>query len=129
MNAPKVMKARIPFSRGLFYELNRGHAVLNRDCPAGDYYLGTELQMNNILQMYELMRGDDRVGFWFYSGFSTKNQGGVLMAYQESKRGKATSSSVLLRHPEVIVFDVTGCGVIVVSPDVNQQLTEILQGQ
>ncbi len=123
------MNSVITFEKGIFYQLDKGHAITSADVGPGPFSLGTEFKLNSMMQMYALMRGEDQVGFWFYSGFKVNNKGGVLVAYLESKRGKGKASRLMLRHEDVLVFEVENCGVMAISPVINPHMNEILQEQ
>jgi hypothetical protein len=124
-----TLRTHLKLTKGLFYSLGSGHAVVASDMGPGTFEVGAELQLHSMMQMFELNRDGARVGFWFYSGFTVENKGGFLVSYLASKKGKAKSAKVILRHPEVMVFDVPGCGVMAVTPDINPRLADIIQGQ
>lgn len=129
MSSSGALISLIPFEQGIFYALGQGHALTGANVGPGTFSLGAQLKLNSMVAMYPLLHEGVEVGFWFYSAFKVQNKGGVLVAYLENKRGKALTSRLLLRHTDVLVFELDTCGVMAISPLVNDNLTEILKEQ
>jgi hypothetical protein len=123
------MKSLLDTEVGIFYPLSKGHMVTRERVPAGLFCLGTQIAAATMFQIFELKRDDTAVGFFLYSGFKVVNKGGVLLTYLESKKGKATASSVVFRDPLLVVYDIAGCGSIAVSTTVNDRISSILSEQ
>jgi len=79
--------------------------------------------------MWELKRNKQVVGFFLHSGFTVKNGGGYVVTYLESKRGKAKTGSLTIRHPEMMVYTFEGCGALAVATKVNPKMLAILLEQ
>lgn len=123
------MKSRIDFEAGLFYHLGEGYAITFDTLPPSNYTLGQEYNLNSMLSMYDLILDGNHVGFYFYSGFKIQNKGGFIVAYTESKRGKAKDGSLIIRHPEVMVYDFPNCGAMAVSTKINEAVMSIFMEQ
>lgn len=123
------MKSLINLEAGIFYAVDNGHVLTFDPLPAGTLELGQEFELNTMFRMHTLVRGDVHVGFFFYSAFKVVNRGGVLITFMESKKGKATNTRVVLRHPAVVVYDVRGCGSMAIATKVNPHVQSILAEQ
>jgi len=75
------------------------------------------------------MHKEEHVGFFFESPFKTENKGNVLLTFMESKRGKATTAKLMIRHESVMVFDVPGCGAMALSTKLSPEMASIIQEQ
>lgn len=114
---------------GIIQELANGHIVTKESVPPGSFTLGTQMAAATMLQVFELLRDGVAVGFFFYSAFKVVSRGGVLVTYLEAKKGKASAASVVLRHPDLVVYDVAGCGSIAVPTLINERISSILSEQ
>lgn len=123
------MRSLIDTEAGIFYPLSNGHMITRDKVSAGQFQLGDQIAAATMFQIFELKREDQSIGFFLYSGFKVANKGGVLLTYLESKRGKASESSVVFRNPLIVVYDIVGCGSIAVSTKVNDRISSILSEQ
>lgn len=123
------MQAHTDIEPGIFYAVGKGHVVTRERVAAGPFSLGTEFKLNTMFQMHELLRDSIPVGFFLYSAFKVVNKGGVLTTFLESKRGKAESSRLVIRQPELVVYDIPGCGSIAITTLVNDRVQSILAEQ
>jgi len=114
----------------IFFELEKGHGVTTVAVPRGPLLLGEEFKLNIMFQMWKLLDANSMpVGFYFYSPFRVVNRGGVIATFRESKRGRAKTSRVVVRMPELVVYDVEGCGAIAVTTKVNDSIKSIITEQ
>ena len=114
---------------GIFYAVGQGHVITRNLVKAGPFSLGTEYSLNTMFSMFELLRDGAPVGYYLYSGFKVVNKGGVLVTYLESKKGKGESSRIVVRQPELVVYDIPGCGAVAVTTRVNEHVNSILSEQ
>lgn len=123
------MRSLIPTEAGIIQALGDGHIMTLEDCPPGEFSKGTRIEAATMLQVWELLRDGKSCGFFFYSAFKVVNKGGVLLTYQEAKKGKAKNSTIVFRDPALVVHDITGCGSIAIPTKVNERMLEILKEQ
>lgn len=125
------MKTRIDFESGMFYSIADGHAIVFENIPAGTEFLrGTEYNLNSMFSMWDLNSiGGDHVGFFFYTAMKVENKSGYLLTFMESKRGKAKDGKLVIRHPNVMVYDFAGCGALAISTRVSEHMHSILMEQ
>lgn len=124
------MKSVIDFLGGEFYALADGYAVVFKDTPAGTVFeRGSEYDLNSMLSMWDLNSEGAHVGFFFYTAMKVENRGGYLLTFMESKRGKAKEGKLVIRHPEVMVYDFPGCGALAITTKVSEQMHSILMEQ
>lgn len=123
------MRSLIPFEGGVFYALGQGYATLFADTPPSEFELGNKFAMPSMLDMWELKRGGEHVGFYLYSAFSVINGYGYLATFMEAKRGKAKECELQIRHPHVMVYSFPGCGALAVTTKVSERMLSILLEQ
>jgi hypothetical protein len=123
------MKMLIDVRAGEFYALDKGHAIFNHDRGPSEYSLGSKFELNAMFDMWSLCSGDEQVGYYFVSGFKTENKGGYVLTYMESKRGRATSHRLVIRLPELMVYDFPSCGTIAISTKVSPKVESIFMEQ
>jgi hypothetical protein len=123
------MKSLIEFLPGEFYALGTGHVLVTSKQAPGNYELGSQFQLESMFDMWELKRDGQAVGFFLHSGFTVKNACGYLVTYMESKKGKAKTCNLVIRHSDVMVYDYEGCGALAVSTKVNSKMLSILLEQ
>lgn len=116
---------------GQFTEIRGGYVFPTGDIHPGDVELGAKLQLICMFSVWELHQGKEKVGFYFESGFSLSNKSAYLLTFMESKRGKATTSTQVLRDDQsgLLIFDLAGAGSIAISTKVNKYMAEILEAQ
>ncbi len=123
------MISHLDIEPGIFYAVDKGHVVTNEQVAAGPFSIGNQYQLNTMFQMYDLLRDGLAVGYYFYSAFKVINKGGVLVTCLESKKGKATESRVVVRQPELVVYDLPGCGSMAITTKINDGIQSILTEQ
>ena len=123
------MQTHLDLEAGTFYALGQGHIIVTSPVPAGTFELGIKFALNSMFEMWELTRNNVAVGYYFYSGFNVENKGGFIITYLDSKRGKATACTLLIRRPEFMVYDYPSCGALVISTKVNPRIHSILLEQ
>lgn len=114
---------------GIIRTVGQAHLMTFKTTPPSVFEVGARIEAATMMQVSELLLDKVHVGFYFYSAFKVANKGGVLVTYLESKKGKAKDSSVVFRHPELVVYDIAGCGSVAVSTKMNKQLASILDEQ
>lgn len=123
------MHTLIPWNPGVFYRLGNGHAIVTEDQEPGTYELGRKFSLICMFDMWELMREGKPVGHFFLSGMKVETKGAYILTYMESKRGKATTSQVVIRCPQFILFDLPGCGAMAIGMSFSDRMQKILEGQ
>ena len=123
------MQNRVLLESGVFYSMEDGYILLFADLQPGELVKGREYTLNSMLRMWDLMRNEVCVGFFFYSPFKVESKGGYLVTFMETKRGKATDSKLLIRHEKVMVYDVQGCGAMALSTKVSTEMLSIMMEQ
>jgi hypothetical protein len=123
------MKSLIRFESGTFYQLGDGYAIVFETIEPAVFTIAAEYPLNSMLTMWDLVKDGRNVGFFFYTAMKVENKGGVLVTFMESKRGLATEGGLVIRNPEVMVYDFPGCGAMAVSTKVNDQMLSILLEQ
>ena len=123
------MKLKVPLQAGTFFTLQGGYAIFFQDQSPGEVSIGVQYNMSSMLSVWELEREGNHVGFYFHSPFAVENKGGVLVAFAESKKGKATESKLMLRHDTVMVYDIAGCGALAISTKVSPEILSIIEEQ
>jgi hypothetical protein len=122
---------RIPadISRGIFYSLNEGYVLLNRDMKQGmKLVVGAELSIKCMFQIRNLLFEDVRVGFIFTSGFEITNRGGYLLTFLKGK-SPAEEYDVLLKDDFIVLYDYPNRGTLAISPLVSDEVLTIFQEQ
>jgi hypothetical protein len=114
---------------GIFYPLDQGHILTFDDLPPGEFSLGAEYNLNSMFTLSELLRNDQHLGFYFYSGFTVINRGGFIVTYLKSKKAMAQSYRLALRQPKLIVFDFPNVGSLAISTKVSPRLDTIFTEQ
>jgi hypothetical protein len=114
---------------GVFYPIDDGHVLAVKDLPPGELERGEKFETNSMLSMWDLVRGGESVGWFFYSAFKVECKGGYLVTFMESRRGKAEESKLIVRRPEFVMFDVPRCGTLAVSMKVSPAMENILMEQ
>ena len=123
------MRSLLHIEPGLFYALGQGHMIADQPLPPGSFELGTKLELNSMFDMWLLNRLGKPVGFYFVSAFKTICKGGFILTFMESKRGKAKTHRLVIRQPEVMVYDFPGCGALAVATHVGDKVLSILTEQ
>lgn len=130
------MRNYIDLDDGVFYSMGDGFVLLTRKVGPCNFVRGAELRLNSMLSMWELhldtaqeASPKELVGYFFYSAMKTRNGGGFLVTFMESKRGKATECNLMIRVDDVMVYDFPGCGALAVSTKVNAKMLSILMEQ
>ena len=81
-----------------------------------------------ILNIYEASINDVAVGYAFSSAFTVVNGGGYLLARMQTKVA-ASEYLVMLRSPELVIYNYPGVATLAVSLICSPQVTTILQEQ
>jgi hypothetical protein len=124
------MRTSIAFEPGEFYSLSDGHAIVFDKAPAGTVFeRGSEYSLNSMFSMWDLTLAGKHAGFFFYTALKVENRSGFLVTFMESKRGKAQEGRLVIRHPEVMVYDFPGCGAMAISTKVSDHMYSILMEQ
>lgn len=123
------MKSHIEWEAGLFHRLGAGHALVDQDQAPGDYALGQKYNLVCMFEMWDLLRDGQKVGHFFLSGMKVESRGTYIVTFMESKRGRAESSQLLIRHPEFVLFDFPNCGAMAISNKNGPSIQQILEGQ
>lgn len=114
---------------GVFYPIDDGHVLLCEAVDPGPLERGAKYELNSMLEMWDLMRGDKQIGWFFYSAFRVECKGGYLITFMEARRGLADSGTLIVRRPEFVVFDINRCGTLAISMKVNSTMENILMEQ
>lgn len=125
------MKALVPMQQGQFYVLDQGHVFVSRDLQPCVLERGAKFQMTTMLQMWELLKDTELVGFYFESPYKCENKGTFLLTVMESKRGRADKCQLVIRNARdgLMIYDFPGVGSLAISTLVNKSMTDILEMQ
>ncbi len=125
------MKNLVDREDGIFYALADGFVVLTEPVGPCVFERGEEVKMVSMFSVWELkIEGrSDVVGYFLYTALKVKSGGGYLVTFMESKRGKATESSVVFRSEHMIVYHLNGCGSMAITTKVNPRMMSILMEQ
>lgn len=123
------MRSLIPIDPGVITPLSNGYVVTFAPMPPSEFHIRTKIEASTMLQIFEVTVDEKPAGFFLYSAFKVSNKGGVLVTYLEAKKGKATSATVVFRHPDIVVYDIAGCGSIAVPTLVSSNISSILSEQ
>jgi hypothetical protein len=123
------MKSLVPWEPGLFYRLEQGHTIVLAKQEPGEYQLGSKFNIVCMFDMYDLLRDDQKVGYFFLSGMKVQSKGSHIITYMETKRGQADSFNLVIRSDEFLLFDFPNRGAMAISTKVNQHVQRILEGQ
>lgn len=81
-----------------------------------------------ILNIYEASVDDEVVGYAFSSAFTVVNGGGYLLARMQT-RAQPSEYLVMLRSPQLVIYNYPGVATLAVSLICSPQVTTILQEQ
>jgi hypothetical protein len=123
------MKTLVKTEGGIIQALDDGHILTIEDMPPGEFERGNKIEATTMLQVWELLRDGRSCGFFMYSAFKVENKGGVLVTFQESKRGKAKAGNLVFRDRNLVLYDIPGCGSIAITTRVNDKIHDILKEQ
>ena len=123
------MRSLIATEAGLIQALADGHIMTLEDMPPGEFEKGLRIEAATMLQVWQLLREGKPCGFFFYSAFKVVNKGGVLFTFLESKRGKGKNSTLVYRDPDLVIYDIPGCGSMAIPTKVNEKIHDIFKEQ
>ena len=113
----------------VFVTHDRGYVYPLEALPAkAELYLGRQMPITGMFEIYELMFSDKRVAYLFRSSFTVKNGGAYLCAFLQNK-GLATDHEVLLKLDSLVVYNFPNKGTLAVSPVVAASVKKILEAQ
>lgn len=124
-----ILQLGLDADPGLFYKLGSGHAIFKEKTAAGELTKGAQIPLSCMFQAYWLLRGKDRVGYYFVSQFQVDNRGGYLVTYLNNGAGKADSVEVMLKTEHLVVFHYPNRGTLIISPSVSEDVQTIFQEQ
>jgi hypothetical protein len=123
------MITKVPLEDGVFYSVEDGYAFLLKSMEPGLLEKGSEYTLSTMLRMWDLTRDGEQVGFFFSSAFRVESKGGYLVTFMETKREKATTSKLIIRHEKLMVYDLPGCGAMALSTKVSPEVLSVLMEQ
>lgn len=125
------MKVRTQLEVGEFSAVGSGHVLATKPVEPGELVLGQKFNIVCMFEVWEVLQHEQLVGFYFQSAFTVVNKSGYLLTCMESKRGRATTSQLVLRNDKegLIVWAYEGCGALAVSTKVSQFVNDILDTQ
>lgn len=126
--APKL-KLLLDADPGYFYELESGHAIFREAVKAGELIKGAQIPLNCMFDAYWLLRGTEKVGYFFVSQFHVANHGGYLVTFLNNGAGKASSVEVMLKTDQLVVFNYPNRGTLLVSTLINEDVETIFVEQ
>ncbi len=128
-SSPKPVILRNAIAKGNFYLIDKVAVLAQEELPPGTYYYGAVLNIQSIFQVYPLLKDNKTVGYAFETAFPSKCGGSFLLSYQEGKTGKATEYKLVVRTPDLVIFDFPGNGSLAISADCGDDMTFILETQ
>lgn len=123
------MKLLVTYQGGTFFSIEKGYILFFNDCPPCEVSIGAPYNAGASLDVNEVIKDGKHIGFFLYSPLKVTNTGVSLTAFAESKRGKAKTSKLMIRHENIMVYDMPGCGGLAISTKISDELKEILQEQ
>lgn len=124
-----VINMRLDADPGYFYEVEGGFAIFKHTLKAGPILKGPQIPLNCMFEAYWLLRGSEKVGYYFTSQFQTANHGGYLVTWMNNGAGKATSVEIMLKTDELVVFNYPNRGTLAITPAVNEEISNIFDEQ
>lgn len=126
---PNAVIPPIDYDPCLFYTHDRG--VVYPVVPVAakeELFVGKNIPLTGMLDMFELLRDKTRIGFIFRSSFSLVNHGGALLVFLQN-RGLATEHEVVTKIDDLIIYNYPNKGTLAVSPRASSSLKKILEAQ
>lgn len=123
------IKTRLDYEPELFYEVPIGAIYPIGPIPKNTVLeVGRRIPLLCMLELYEVLSKDVRVGYLFKSSFAMECHGGYLITYLKGK-GEAESHEVLLKLENLIIYNFPNRGAMAASPRVAGNFLKILENQ
>lgn len=115
---------------GLFYEVDNAYVMFLEEHKAPfKCTVGIKIVVPCMFDMHLLMLDAQKVGYWFTSQFQVINGGGYLCTYLHAKKALADTVEVLAKTDELVIYNFSNRGTLIVSPRISAELKSIFGEQ
>jgi len=122
---------RIPIDSHHFYTIGPYYIIGFQPIPGKRRVELIPMDVNCMFNIYKMERKGKFLGLAFRTASTVINAGAYLMARMNNRGRKPdlSGSTVLMRTPDIVIYNYPNLGTLAVSPVMNSQMTALLEEQ